>query len=63
MTCSDLEQIIGELPHCSSCHEDWEEYNYEMTFINMPDGREFHVCCAAKREALEIINAGESATP
>jgi len=31
---------------CSSCHADYEDYDYPMGEISLPDGREAIVCCS-----------------
>lgn len=50
---SCLDFINSGLPNdgcCSSCHDDWDEFDYEMCHLE-PEGQsnvEAHICCAIK---------------
>lgn len=35
---------------CSSCHEDEEEYGYDMCEFELPSGETVHVCCRIANE-------------
>ncbi len=37
---------------CPSCHDDWDEFDYEMCYVTV-DGQELHVCCRAYNAVME----------
>lgn len=48
-TCFDLSKIGVKYNCCNSCHEDWEEYGYEMSWRTIGE-YDYHVCCNAPSE-------------
>lgn len=48
--CSDLKEVGGDFSCCSSCHEDWEDYDYCLSEPQR-DELEFRLCC----EACEVV--------
>lgn len=45
--CSDLFKMgITEGHCCLSCHEDYDDYNYDMCCATLINGQEIEVCCA-----------------
>lgn len=46
--CSDYKVPVG---CCNSCHEDNEEYGYDM--VSAPDDEESHICCAVANYLAE----------
>jgi hypothetical protein len=38
---------------CESCHQDWEDYNIEMSIFEFNEN-EYHVCCKVKDAFLKL---------
>lgn len=49
-TCFDL---IGKFGHCDSCHEDYEEFGYDMPEISV-NGELYLVCCEIFKQQEEV---------
>ena len=48
------EDYPGHPNCCDSCHEDWDEFDYEMCYAQDKNGKDVaHVCCAVADYAQE----------
>ena len=45
VVCRLLRRRGFEIDHCDSCHEDQDEWGYEMIEIDLGNGRRTEVCC------------------
>lgn len=52
--CISCRDIAG-YPHCGSCHEDEEEYGYEMCHSTREDVELYH-CCARGKWTLDRLS-------
>lgn len=52
-TCYDLKKLGAKYNCCDSCHEEDEEYGYEMSYREV-NGVDYHVCCKAPKEHEEV---------
>lgn len=52
--CGSFPQL-GAVRCCYSCHEDYDEYGYEMIFLYQDmDGVTAHICCAVANAIDEM---------